>query len=249
MDTQQVKRYVEQGLERIPSPDQNVGEPERWLSISGGVALALSGLRRGGLSGMVMGALGGMLLYRGASGHCAMYDRLGYSSAGQGVNRLLPQRDIHVSTTVTIDKPREELYRYWRDFQNLPRFMQHILEVTQYDDRRSHWTARTPLGTQVEWDAEVVEDVPNEYIKWRSTEDSEVRNQGEIRFRQATGGRGTEVDVDMSYRPPGGALGAAVGRFLNGLTRYEIQSDVRRFKQLMETGEIPTAERTAGQQS
>lgn len=245
MDTARVKRYVEEGLERIPSPEQNVGEQERWISLTGGIALALTGLRRGGLPGMILGALGGMLLYRGASGHCAVYERLGYNTAEPGGSRLIPQRELHVNTSIIIDRPADELYAYWREFQNLPRFMQHVLEVTKYDDRRSHWVARTPLGTRVGWDSEVTEDIPNERIRWRSTPDSEVQHHGEIRFRPATGGRGTEVDVEMSYRPPGGAFGAAVARFLNGLTRYEIQADVRRFKQLMETGEIPTAQRSA----
>jgi uncharacterized membrane protein len=246
MDTRRVKQYVEEGLERIPSPEQNVGEQERWVSLGGGVALALAGLRRGGLSGMVLGALGGMLMYRGASGHCSVYDRMGYdTSTGQRAS-LLTQRELHVSTSVIVDRPRDELYRFWRNFENLPRFMQHILEVTKHDDRRSHWVARSPLGMRVEWDSEVTEDVPNERIRWRATEDSEVQHHGEVRFREATGGRGTEIDVDMSYRPPGGALGATVGRFLNGLTRYEMQADVRRFKQLMEAGEIPTGQRAPG---
>jgi uncharacterized membrane protein len=241
MDTGRLKQMVEEGLGRIPSQERNVGDEERWLSLSGGVALALAAMRRGGLGGILLGAIGGMLLYRGASGHCAVYQRMGYNTAG---SQLLPRRELRATTSIIIDRPRDELYSAWRNFDNLPRFMQHILEVTTYDDRRSHWVARMPLGQRVEWDSEVTEDVPNERIKWQSTGDSAVQHHGEVRFRPATDGRGTEVDVDLHYLPPGGSVGTAFARLISGLTRYEIQADVRRFKQLMETGEISTAQQT-----
>jgi uncharacterized membrane protein len=149
-----------------------------------------------------------------------------------------PNGGLGAVKTITINRQPEELYSYWRNFENLPRIMSHIESVRALDDKRSHWVARAPLGRTVEWDAEVIEDRPNEFIAWRSLEGADVDNTGSVRFDRAPGGRGTEVRVEVEYNPPGGALGAGVARILGEAPEQQIKGDLYRFKQVMETGEI-----------
>ncbi|RFA31140.1 hypothetical protein CAI21_00300 [Alkalilimnicola ehrlichii] len=251
MDKDRIQDLANQGMEmaheqadRMQQSGHNVGDTERWASLAGGTLAAIWGMRRGGLLGLAMGAIGGVLIYRGASGHCAMYEQLGRSSASPSDKGLIGDSEIRVTTGITIDRSPDELYSYWRNFEHLPQFMRHIVDVTQFDERRSHWVAEAPFGKTLEWDAEVIEDRTNEKIAWRSMEGSQLQNEGEIRFRPLAEGRGTEVEVDMCYRPPGGKLGTTMARYFNGITKQEIQEDIRRFKQLMEAGEMPTAEPT-----
>jgi uncharacterized membrane protein len=140
--------------------------------------------------------------------------------------------------TITIHRSPEEVYQFWRDFQNLPRFMYHLESVQVIDDRRSHWVAKAPAGTTVEWDAEITDDRPNQLISWRSVEGSDVENYGSVRFEQAPGGRGTEVRVEIEYNPPGGALGAGIAKIMGRAPEQQIKDDLYRFKQVMETGEV-----------
>ncbi len=157
---------------------------------------------------------------------------------------------IRVAQAVTINRSPEELYRFWRDFQNLPRFMNHLESVQATGDQRSHWVAKAPAGTTVEWDAEITEDKPNEVIAWRSLEGADVDNVGSVRFERAPGGRGTVVKVEMRYNPPAGRLGAGVARLFGEDPEWQVKDDLRRFKQVMETGEIITTEgQSAGRAS
>src|SRR5499427_5294677 len=149
---------------------------------------------------------------------------------------------VHVAHAVTINRSPEEIYRSWRDFQNLPRFMKHLESVRTTGERRSHWVAKAPGGRTVEWDAEITEDRPNELIAWRSLEGSDVDSVGSVRFERAPGGRGTIVKVEMRYSPPAGRVGATVAKLLGEGTERQIKDDLRRFKQLMEVGEIITTE-------
>jgi uncharacterized membrane protein len=145
---------------------------------------------------------------------------------------------VHVKEQITIGLPPEELYRFWRDFQNLPVFMEHLQSVRVIDDRRSRWTARAPAGSSVEWEAEITEDRPNERISWRSTADADVPNSGSVRFAPAPGGRGTEIHVELRYDPPGGKLGALVAKLFGEEPSQQVAGDLRRLKQVMETGEV-----------
>jgi uncharacterized membrane protein len=149
---------------------------------------------------------------------------------------------VRVAQAVTINRSPEELYRFWRDFQNLPRFMKHLESVRATGDRRSHWSAKAPAGRTVEWDAEITEDRPNELIAWRSLEGSDVDSVGSVRFERAPGGRGAIVRVEMRYSPPAGRVGATVAKLLGEGPEWRIKDDLRRFKQIMEAGEIITTE-------
>ena len=140
--------------------------------------------------------------------------------------------------SVTVGKSPDEVYRFWRDFSNLPRFMSHLESVVITGDQRSRWRATAPAGTTVEWDAEIVEDRPNELIAWRSLPGSEVDNAGSVEFRAAPGDRGTEIRVQLRYDPPGGKLGAAVAKLFGESPDQQIAGDLRRLKQVLEIGEV-----------
>lgn len=144
--------------------------------------------------------------------------------------------------TVAINRSPEECYQLWRDFANLPRFMQHVQSVQVLDDRRSHWVVRGPGGSNIEWDAEITDDRPNETIAWRSVEGADVNHSGRVRFERAPAGHGTFVKVRVSYDPPAGKLGSLIAKTIGKDPSQLIQGDLRRFKSIIETGEIPTTE-------
>lgn len=212
----------------------NINSVERVLSTAGGGMLVVYGLKRGSLDGLALALVGGGLLYRGVTGHCHVYEALGVNTASTP--------GIQVTRAVTINQPPDALYRFWRNFEHLPRFMRHLDSVQVIDNRRSHWVAKAPLDMQVQWDAEIVEERENEYIAWRSVENADIPNSGEVRFMKAPGDRGTEVYVSLTYQPPAGKLGAAVAKLFGEEPKQQISDDLRRFKQLMETGEIATVE-------
>jgi uncharacterized membrane protein len=145
---------------------------------------------------------------------------------------------IHVTQALTINRPRQEVYGFWRNFENLPRFMAHLESVEILDTKRSRWKAKAPAGTSVEWEAEMVEDRPNELIAWRSLPEATVPNSGSVRFKDAPGDRGTEILVELRYEPPGGKLGALIAKLFGEEPEQQVKGDLRRFKQVMETGEI-----------
>ena len=151
---------------------------------------------------------------------------------------------VPVNKSIVVNAAPEEVYRFWRDFENLPRFMRHLESVRVTGEGRSHWVAKAPAGGTVEWEAEVTEDRPNQLIAWRSLEGSEVENWGSVRFEQAPGGRGTVVHVELDYNPPGGAAGALVAKLLGGDPDAQMQTDLRRFKQVMEVGEVVVSDGT-----
>ncbi|MCA1632315.1 MAG: SRPBCC family protein [Acidobacteria bacterium] len=226
----------------------NVGQTERWVSAIGGGALALYGLTRGSLGGIALGILGAALVQRGVRGHCEVYKAMGFDTTGEGDLRhsenvsVRGERGIKVEKSLTINRTPEELFRFWRNFENLPRFMNHLESVRVTGENRSHWVAKAPAGTTVEWDAEVYNEKPDELIAWRTLEGADVDSAGSVRFEQATGGRGTVVRITLKYDPPGGSIGAAIARLFGENPEQQIDEDLRRFKQLMETGEVATTE-------
>lgn len=157
--------------------------------------------------------------------------------------RATPQRHpyeyaVETKRAITVNRSREDVYQAWRDFRNLPRFMENLESVEITGDNRSHWVAQAPAGASVEWDAIIVDDQPNERISWRSLPGSQVENAGSVRFADAPGERGTEIHVEIRYTPPAGKLGALVAKIFGKDAGQQTASDLRRFKQVMETGEI-----------
>ena len=225
--------------------EKNVNDPERWVSVVFGSALAAYGLKMRSIGGLVLGAVGGALVWRGATGHCIVYESLGISSAGEeddGRNVSVPYgKGVRVEKAVTINAPPEQVYAFWRNFENLPRFMHNLESVTVRDDTHSQWVAKGPAGTKASWEAEIINEIPNELIGWRSIEGSKVDNAGSVHFKR-DGDRGTEVKVVLRYDPPAGVLGATVSKLLGEDPARNVQEDLRRLKILLETGEIATIE-------
>ncbi len=151
---------------------------------------------------------------------------------------------IRTKRSITVNRPVEEVYAFWRNFENLPRFMRHLESVTVTGDGRSHWVAKAPAGQSVEWDAETTEDRPNELISWRSLPGSDVHNAGTVSFMPAPGDRGTEVRVELEYDPPFGKLGSKVAMLFREEPGQQVHDDLRHFKQVMELGEIVLSDAT-----
>jgi uncharacterized membrane protein len=149
--------------------------------------------------------------------------------------------DVLVGRSVTIDRPRAELYAFWRDFKNLPQFMHNIHSVAIHDAAHSHWVIEAPAHKTVEWDSKITEDEPGRLIAWESLEGASVRNSGRVEFLDSPDGRGTVVRVTLTYDPPAGALGKLIAKMFKKEPKVQARQDLRRFKQLMETGEVATA--------
>jgi uncharacterized membrane protein len=150
------------------------------------------------------------------------------------------ERGTHVEESVTVPKGSEELFRFWRNFENLPKFMQNLKSVEVHDEKRSRWVAVGPGGRSVEWESEIINEEPGHLIAWRTLSGADIQHTGSVRFLKAPGGRGTQVKVTMEYLAPAGRVGVALAKFFRTAPDQEIREDLRRFKQLMETGEIPT---------
>jgi uncharacterized membrane protein len=227
-----------------PAATMNVGGGERLASLAAGAGLIALGLSRRSLTGVAVAAVGGMLAYRGWTGKCSIYRARGYTSRhGGGPQAETAVRNgVKVRLSTTIDRPAPELYRIWRDFEDLPKFMQHLESVHANDGSRSHWVAKGPLGKSLEWDAEIITDRTDEVISWRSLPGSQVDSAGSVRFSPAPQGRGTEVRVHFNYDPPAGSTGAALAWFLGESAQQQVENDLQRFKAFMESGTIPTAE-------
>jgi uncharacterized membrane protein len=242
------RRDARGGVSQAPAKI-NVGDAERKVSIAAGSLLAVIGLSRRSIPGMALAALGGGLIYRGAQGHCPLYQALNTSTASESPAATAEDfhdRGIHVEVAMTINKSPWELYQFWRNFENLPGIMSHLESVTVKGDNQSHWVAKAPsiAGGKVEWDAEIINDEPNALIAWRSMPGADVDNAGSVRFVPAPADRGTEVKVVMDYIPPAGVVGKWVARLFGEEPTQQITEDLRKFKRVMETGEFAT---TTGQ--
>lgn len=233
---------------RPPLGDVNVGDVERWASTIGGTLLVAHGLRRQSFGGLALALIGGGLVYRGFTGHCEAYKALDIDTVGK--HRSDADEHIHkgvlVKHTVTVNRPADELYRYWREVENAPRFMTNIRSANRIEGGRSHWVSSGPLGKTFEWDSEIINDQPGRLIAWKSLPGGDVDQAGSVRFEPASGGRGTVVTIEVNYEPPAGVLGIAVAKILGEDPDGQVRENLRHFKQLMEAGEIPT---TAGQSS
>ena len=222
----------------------NVGKGEQYGSVLTGSGLIIAGLIRRGVGGLFLSGLGLALVQRGLTGHCSLYHSMGLSTAKSDRAGVPDNVGIKVERKITINRPQEEIFAFWRDFRNLPRFMKHLRRVDILDEKRSHWVAAGIAGGTVEWDAELINEHPNELIAWESLPGSKVGNAGSVRFSPAPDGRGTEVKVDLEYNPPGGILGALGARLFGEAPEQQVADDLLRLKKALE-GE-PVEEQTTG---
>ncbi|HEY0017806.1 MAG TPA: SRPBCC family protein [Longimicrobium sp.] len=230
----------------------NVGTVERWASMFGGGYLAGAGIKKGGAGGALMGLVGAILLHRGATGHCNVYTALGVDTSSTGArpaDGAMPATGaaagVRLEASITVNRMAEELYAYWRDFTNAPSYMDRIISVRALDDRRSLWTAEGPRGAAIEWMSDLTEDVPNRRIAWHSLPGSDLPNRGSVEFTPGRLGE-TTVRHTLEFDPPGGMVGEAIARVMQGMTKEMVQADLRRFKTLMEAGTTVGAGAPAG---
>lgn len=240
--------------DRSVAANRNVGDLERWVSVLGGSALAVWGLERRGAPGTALALLGAALIHRGATGHCYVYDAMGVST-DQGSRGFIPHADqpaglaatvrasksVKVERSIAVSRSPAELYALWRDPANVARFMDQVESVEPIDDRHARWTMRGPAGRMISWVAEVIVDVPNERIAWKSAEGSQVPNAGSVHFDALPGARGTEVRLVMDYEPPAGLIGNGLAKLLGADPDVMVRESLRRFKALAEAGEVPRA--------
>jgi uncharacterized membrane protein len=230
------------GSQRDPLTRENVGEVERWSSVATGAAMMAYGLMRRSRAGTWLAAAALPLVYRGLTGHCPVYSTLGVTTAGSPSDTrvaLAGDRGINVHESIRLEKPVEEVYRFWRRLENLPRFMTNLERVTELGDGRSHWVAKGPAGTSVEWDAEIINEDENKVIGWRSLPDAQVVTAGSVNFDRVRDGGSTQVSVHLQYAPPAGRAGALVATLFGREPSQTIREDLRRFKRLLESGEQP----------
>jgi uncharacterized membrane protein len=229
-----------------PKHAVNISQAERIVSAIGGGILAAAGIKKRSAAGVALAMIGGDLLRRGITGHSYAYEAMGVRTAGLGqgeeTTSVPYELGVRVDKSITIARPRQEVYDFWRRLSNLSRFMKNVESVTEIDDQHSHWIVKAPAGRKVEWHAIIHNEMPGEMIAWRSMPGADVDNAGSVWFREAPAGRGTEVKVELQYNPPAGALGAVFASFWGKEPSQQIQEDLHRLKAILETGEVPTTE-------
>jgi|SRR5687767_13898276 uncharacterized membrane protein len=230
-------QFPDDARDTTASRGRNISDIERWVSMGAGTMMTAYGLSKRRASGFVLAGLGALLVRRGMTAHCDVYQALGLSTAANDTRRALGgAAGVIVEESVTINRPISELYRFWRNLENLPRFMSHLESVERITDTLSRWRARGPAGTTVEWNAEIINEVTDQVIGWRSIENSDVVSAGSVNFEEVGEGR-TRVRVRLQYSPPGGKLGDAVARLMGSDAATEIRQDLDRFKQLVESNQ------------
>jgi uncharacterized membrane protein len=231
-------------LETGARPPINVGATERIASAIIGAALIGLGLQRARVSGILVALAGAGLTTRGLSGACPVYNRLGITTARRGPAEPHDyfERGIHVDESITIQRPIGELFAFWRRLSNLANFMEHVERVDVLDNLRSHWVITGPAGHPIEWDAEIINEETDRLISWTSLPGSVVDHTGTVTFRDAPAGRGTEVHVVLDYLPPAGRVAVALASLMGQSPNQQIRADLRRLRQVLETGEAATTE-------
>ncbi len=215
----------------------NVTMPERIGSVAAGAGLLLFGASRRSLPGLLLALLGGALVHRGTTGHCNVYQKLGVNSRQLNTETgVRGNKGIKVNHSVVVAKPKDEVYRYWRNLENLPRFMEHVESVSEIDQRRSTWVVKGPLGHDVHWTAQIITDRAGEMIAWESLPGAEVQNAGSVWFEPTANGSSTEVKVSLQYLPPAGVIGATVAKFFGEAPEQQLENDLAKFKELIEAG-------------
>lgn len=219
----------------MPIIENNVGTTERVISTLAGAYVLYDALVKEKKS-ILKGFLVSFLLFRGATGICPVYKAIEKGKEG------FRTQNINIKTKLSVRKPRNEVYEFWRRLENLPLFMKHLKSVKTINEKTSEWEANTPGGVgSLQWKSEIVKDIPNEHIGWQSLPDATIVNAGNVKFIDA-GKFGTEVHVVISYHAPGGIAGEGIGRSLNPVFENMVREDIKNLKRYMETGEIPTIE-------
>jgi len=211
---------------------RNVGTKERLVSGLGGGALALWGLRRTGRGGLAVAAAGVALAWRGLTGWCNLYGTLGVDRAGAGPT--VGNLGVKIAGGVVVAAPPERLYRFWRNFANLPRVMSHLERVEVLSDTR--WHVKAPAGTTLTWEAEIINDQPPRLIAWRTLPGGSVSHAGSVRFVPT--GAATRVAISLQYDPPGGTLGHAIAALMDADAGTRIEQDLQRFKRALQSGQL-----------
>ncbi|MBE7175226.1 MAG: SRPBCC family protein [Mucilaginibacter polytrichastri] len=231
MDTTltEIEHYINEKLSGITDQQANLELPERIASFAVGAFILLKSigkLRVHPLRSLSLGLSGGYLVYRGLSGKCSVCDRVG--RAGEQVSPIIIESSLDVS------KPRSEVYRFWRNLENLPLFMRHLNSVTELDAKRSYWEVNIPGNiANISWEAQITKEDENRYLSWRSIENSDIENAGKVEFSDLPGG-GTHIDLFISYRPPAGMVGSGISRLLNPVFERMLHRDVEAFKTYIE---------------
>ena len=215
-------------------------DTDSWMAVGAGAFLLAVGVTRRTTVGAWLAASSAPLLYRGLTGRWP-FEPNGDSQPGSTRHALAGNRGIHVRESIRLEVPVTEVYRFWRRLDNLPQFMTHLERVTESADGRSHWVASGPAGFAVEWDAEIINEVENHVLAWRSLPGSDVVTAGSVNFGTARGDRSTQVSVHLQYAPPAGRAGALVASLFGREPSQTVREDLRHFKQLLEAGEIPRA--------
>lgn len=219
-----------------PGNMENVNTTERILSIAAGSFILYKGIKqifKHPFIGLQEAAVGGVLLYRGATGFCPVYNKIGKDSTD-----LQP---IRITETFIVDRPRDEVYSFWRNLSNLPRFMKHLHSVIEMDETHSNWSANIPNDLiKINWKAEITREEQNSYIGWQSVEGSMIDNAGKVEFVDALNGLGTELTVEINYFPPAGNIGRGVAKLLNVMFENMVREDITNFKHYVEGQEYQT---------
>jgi uncharacterized membrane protein len=231
-------------MEPLYDPTTSLSETENWLALGSGAVLLLAGASRRSTFGALLAGSSAPLLYRGVTGRWPALLN-GFTQADNTKIALSGEGGVHVCESVRLEVPLAEVYGFWRRLENLPRFMTHLDRVTESSDGRSHWVAVGRARLAIEWDAEIINEVDNKLIGWRSLPGSDVVTAGSVNFDSVRGGRSTQIRVHLQYALPAGRAGALIASLFGCEPSQTIREDLRQFKQLVEAGEIPRATATA----
>jgi uncharacterized membrane protein len=219
----------------VERPSSDIHELERWASLAAATAVMAYGFTRRSGAGVALAVAAAPFAYRGVVGKWPFEN--GYADDTRAA--LGGNRGIHVRESIRLERPVPEVYTFWRQLENLPRVLTHLEQVEELGNGRSHWVARGPADLGVEWDAEIINEIENKVIAWRSLPESDVVTAGSVTFTPIRGGRATELSVHLQYSPPAGRAGALVATVFGREPHQTIREDLRRLKQVMEAGEIP----------
>jgi len=219
--------------------DYSISDADRIGSLAAGTVLVAYGLSRRSAGGVWLAAAAAPFVYRGIVGDWPRPNGMGVR--GDTRTALAGGRGVHVRESIRLEMPIDEVYRFWRRLENLPRFMSHLASVTDLGNGRSHWVARGPANLKVEWDAEIINDVANKVIGWRSLPGSDIVTAGSVTFSNARSAQSTQVSVNLQYEPPAGRAGSFVAIVAGREPSQTIREDLRRVKEVLEAGEVPRA--------